>query len=162
MPQERESRKIFHGLFEISIVLKGVFGAFEIILGVVVLFFRHTVVKYFLLYFVQGELNENPRDWIVNQALHLSQHITPSSDLFMGIYFLLDGIVKLILIVGLLLNREWAYPTAIIFMTLFIGYGIYRFDHTHSPILLFLSALDALTIFLVWHEYSVRQAKRVR
>ncbi len=112
-------------------------------------------------YIVAGELSENPRDWIVNQVLHLSNQITPSSELFMGIYFLFYGVVKIILVTGLLLNREWAYPSTILFMIAFMGYEIYRVNHTHSPVLMFLIALDAIVIALVWHEYGVRRRKRL-
>ena len=152
-------RKLLHQLFEISVVLKGVYGALEIALGTIILFFNRHLVTHFLLYFVQGEIDENPHDWIVNQILHLSNQITPSSELFMGIYFLFYGVVKITLVTGLLLNRAWAYPSTILFTLAFMGYEVYRVTHTHSPILMFLIAFDAAVVALVWHEYGVRTRK---
>lgn len=160
MPESRETKHLLHELFEISVVLKGVYGALEITLGTIILFFNRHFVTHFLLYFVQGEINENPRDWIVNQILHLSNQITPSSELFMGIYFLFYGVAKIILVAGLLRNREWAYPSTILFTLAFMGYEVYRVNHTHSPILMFLIAFDAVVIGLVWHEYWVRTRKK--
>jgi uncharacterized membrane protein len=159
MSETRGTKKILHELFEVSVILKGIYGVAEIILGTTILFFSRHFVTRFLLYFVQGELNDNPRNGIANQILHLSNQITPSSEIFMGIYFLFYGILKIVLVTGLLLNREWAYPSTIIFMTAFMGYEIYRVNHTHSVVLMFLIALDAAVIALVWHEYGTRRRK---
>ena len=152
----RVIKKLLHQLFEISVILKGVYGLTEIVLGTIILFFNRHIVTHFLLYFVQGELNENPRNWIANHLLQLSSHITTSSELFMASYFLVYGVIKLVLVYGLLKEEEWSFPTAIGFMTLFGVYEIYRFTHTHSVVLLFLIVLDFITIYLVWHEWKTR------
>ncbi len=157
MPGNKQISRLLHELFEISVVLKGVYGFAEIVLGSIILFFNRHFVVNFLLYFVQGELNEDPTDWIANQILHFSNYITPSSELFIGVYFLTYGVIKLILVYGLLKEKMWSFPTAIVFMTLFGLYEIYRVFHTHSLILTILIVIDAATIFLVWHEYGVRR-----
>lgn len=162
MTESRETRHVLHELFEISVLLKGAYGIVEIILGTVILFFNRHFVTRFLLYFVQGELNENPRNWIANQVLHLSNGITPSSELFMGMYFLSYGVIKIILVTGLLMNRAWAYPSSIVFMTGFMFYEVYRVFHTHSPVLMFLIVFDIIVIALVWHEYRVRRKRAGR
>ncbi|MBI3573617.1 DUF2127 domain-containing protein [Candidatus Kaiserbacteria bacterium] len=157
MTKSSTIRKLLHQLFEISVVLKGIYGSAEIVLGLIILFFSRHLVTHFLLFFVQGELNENPHDWIANQILHLSGHITASSELFMGIYFLTNGLIKLVLVTGLFLERAWAYPSAIAFMSAFGVYEIYRYLHTYSPVLVVLIILDIATIFLVWDEYNYRR-----
>ena len=158
MPESRETKHILHEFFEISVILKGIYGLAEVVLGTTVLFFSRDFVRNFLLFFVQGELNENPRDWMVNQVLHLSNQITPSSELFMGIYFLSYGIAKIVLVAGLLMNRAWAYPSTIAFTLAFMCYEVYRVSRTHSPVLMFLIVFDALVVALVWHEYRVRRS----
>src|SRR6185295_2336831 len=135
MPDTTRIKKLLHQLFEISVILKGVYGVTEILLGWVILFYNRHLITHFLLYFVQGELNENPRNWIANQVLHLSNHITASSELFMGVYFLTYGVVKLILVAGLLTGKSWSYPSALFFMVAIGIYEIYRIFHTHSVIL---------------------------
>ncbi len=133
--------------------MKGFYGLLEIALGSIILFFNRHIVVNFLLYFVQGELNEDPRDWIANQLLHFSNHLTPSSEFFMGAYFLVNGIVKIILVYGLLRSKLWSYPAAMAFIGLFGIYEVYRYLHTHSLILSLLILFDIAVIFLVWHEY---------
>ena len=106
---------------------------------------------------MQGELNEDPRDWLSNQILHLGNHITASSELFMGLYFLVNGIVKVVLVYGLLKEEEWSFPSALTILSAFSVYEVYRFSHTHSLILAFLLVIDVVTIFLIADEWKERR-----
>jgi uncharacterized membrane protein len=66
------------------------------------------------------------------------------------------------LIVGLLRNKLWYYPIAIVVFILFVAYQIFRFQITHSIWLLAITAVDAVVIVLTWHEYwYLRQLRRV-
>jgi uncharacterized membrane protein len=65
-------------------------------------------------------------------------------------------VVKVVLAGGLLSNKRWAYPFAIVALLALAGYQVYRFTHTHSPLLPVLSAIDAGIAWLVWREARVR------
>ncbi len=143
-----------HLAFEISLFLKGLFALGQIIGGIVALL----VTKEFLLKAVtvltQEELLEDPRDLIANFLLHSSQNLSISTQHFMALYLLTHGAIKLWLIIGLLRERLWYYPTAIIVFGLFIVYQMYRFTFTHSVWLLLITVIDAIVIALTSHEYK--------
>jgi uncharacterized membrane protein len=153
MPESLRERKLFHRFFEIAVLLKGINGIFETFLGIIILFFSRHLVRNFLLFFVQGELNEDPTNWVSNQILHIWNHITPSSEFFMGVFFLVNGVVKMILAYGLLRNDAWSYPAATLILSLFGVYEVFRFFHTHSLVLAFLILLDVITVFLIAYEW---------
>ncbi|MBV9349318.1 MAG: DUF2127 domain-containing protein [Patescibacteria group bacterium] len=159
MEETPQERKLFHELFEITILIKAVYGVLEILLGIVILFFSRHLITYLLLHLVQGELGEDPENWLAKQIVHFSSQITSSSELFVGIYFFAGGAIKTIYISGLLLGRAWAYPAAIVCMALFAIYELYRITQTHSIVLMIFTALDILTILLVWHEYRNKYIK---
>jgi uncharacterized membrane protein len=46
--------------------------------------------------------------------------------LFGAIYLLPHGIVKVVLVYALLLNKFWDYPWMMVVLLLFIGYQLYR------------------------------------
>lgn len=72
-------------------------------------------------------------------------------------YLLTHGIVKIVLVAGLLRNRLWAYPAAIAVFTLFGLYQIYYLLQAYSVWLLALTLLDAAVILLTWHEWEYRK-----
>ena len=72
----------------------------------------------------------------------------------MALYLLSHGVIKLFVIIGLLQQKLWYYPTALVIFGLFIVYQLYRFSFTHSPWLLVLTVLDIIVMWLTWHEYS--------
>ena len=145
--------KRIHLIFEISLLVKGVFAGFEIIGSFLVYFVpRHFVVGIVAM-LTQSELAEDPRDLVANYLLHAAQHISVGAQHFAALYLLSHGAVKLWLIVGLLRERLWYYPTALVVFAAFIGYQLYRFSFTHSPFLIFLTVVDLIVIVLTWHEF---------
>jgi uncharacterized membrane protein len=143
-----------HLAFEISLLLKGVFALAQIIGGIVAFF----ATKEFLLKTVsvltQEELAEDPRDLVANFLLHSAQNLSISTQHFMALYLLTHGSIKLWLIIGLLREKLWYYPTAIVVFGLFIVYQLYRFNFTHSVWLLLITLVDVIVIALTWHEYK--------
>lgn len=142
-----------HFIFEVSLFLKGTFALLEIIGG----FLAYFVPKQFVLGVVtmltQMELTEDPRDLVANYLLHAAQHLSVGTKHFAAIYLVSHGVIKFWLIVGLLRERLWYYPTALIVFGLFIGYQLYRFSFTHSAFLLFITAVDLIVVVMTLHEY---------
>jgi uncharacterized membrane protein len=143
-----------HLAFEISLFLKGLFALGEIIGGIIAFF----VTKEFLLktasVLTQAELAEDPRDLVANFLLHSAQNLSISTQHFMALYLLAHGSIKFWLIIGLLREKMWCYPMAIIVFGLFIVYQLHRFSFTHSVWLLVITAVDVIVITLTWHEYK--------
>jgi uncharacterized membrane protein len=103
----------------------------------------------------QEELVEDPHDFIATHLHSFAHDFSVSSKNFYALYLLSHGIIKILLVVGLLNNNLWAYPASLVALSLFIVYQIYRFLYTHSLGLVALTLLDLIVIWLVWHEYRL-------
>lgn len=145
--------RYIHLVFRISLWLKGLIALTEILGGIAAFFLTHTLLVQAADIVTQGELREDPHDLVANYLLHFVKNLSISTQHFFGFYFIGHGVIKLWLIVGLLRDRLWYYPTALIIFGLFIVYQINRFIRTHSAWLLIITAIDLAVIGLTWHEY---------
>ncbi len=159
MPEINLREKRIYQLFEVSVVIKGIDALAEIVLGFLLIFTN--VVNTLIIALTQDELIEDPNDFFAThlRALASSSH---EAQVFGGLYLVGHGIVKVVLVGGLLRKKVWAYPAAITFLILFILYQSIDFLGTHSTPLLLLTLFDLLLLWLVWHEYrriSVRSTR---
>ena len=151
-------KKIFL-TFEISLILKAMQAVLEIVGGLLILFISKSTVLSFVAFLTQEELTEDPRDLISHYLAKTVNDLSVSGQHFISFYLLSHGIIKLILVTGLLQKKFWAYPSAIIAFSLFIIYQMYRYTFTHSPWLLLFTALDVAIIALTVHEYRYLKRK---
>lgn len=140
-------------LFRISLVFKGVFSVLEIVGGLLAYFISQRFLVNFVTAVTQEELTEDPRDFIAHYLVESVGQLSVSSQHFAALYLLSHGIIKTWLIVGLLRNKLWYYPIAMIVFILFVAYQLFRFQITYSIWLLAITAVDAVVIGLTWHEY---------
>jgi uncharacterized membrane protein len=158
MYMEKENK--LHRLFEISILLKGLHAALELLSGALLLFVSRGTIVDILAYLTQNELAEDPHDLIAHYLYQLGQHLSVGAKTFGALYLLSHGAVNMALVAGLLAGKLWAYPAALIVLSAFAGYQVYRFTHTHAVGLIVLTLFDLLVLWLVWREY--RLVRRVR
>lgn len=146
--------KNIHLAFEISLLLKGLLALGQIVGGIIASFVTRDFLLKTVSVLTQEELGEDPRDLIANYLLHSAQNLSISTQVFVALYLLIHGTIKLWLIIGLLRQKLWYYPTAIVVFGLFIVYQLYRFSFTHSVWLLLITVVDVIVIALTWHEYK--------
>lgn len=147
------SEKYVHFAFEASLWIKGIFALIEISGGVAAYFVTQQFLVEIASAVTQGELTEDPHDLVANYLLHSAQNLSIGAQNFTAFYLFSHGAIKLWLIVGLLREKLWYYPTAMVVFGLFILYQLYRFGSTHSLLLLLITAVDVVVIALTWHEY---------
>jgi uncharacterized membrane protein len=147
----RERR--IHEVFRISIAIKGIDGLLEAIGGLILLYISPDRIKGVVSTLTQHELSEDPRDFIASHLANYARHLSAGTKVFEALYLVSHGLIKIFLVWGLLRNKLWAYPAAIGFLVVFIGYQLYRYSHTHAIGLLLLTGLDVGIILLTWHEY---------
>jgi uncharacterized membrane protein len=149
--------------FEASLWIKGIFALIEIGGGIAAYFVTQRLLVEIASAVTQGELTEDPHDLIANYLFRSAQNLSIGAQHFTAFYLFSHGAIKLWLIVGLLRERLWYYPTAMVVFGLFIIYQLYRFSSTHSLLLLLITAVDAVVIALTWHEYRYlhRRTQRV-
>lgn len=157
--QHDHQHNLLDKTFNIAVIIKGIDGMLEV-MGGLILFFAHNVINYLIIFLTQHELIEDPRDFVANYLFNLAHHFSVGSQIVVAAYLILHGIIKISLVISLLKNKLWAYPTAMVFFVVFIFYEIYRYFIAHSVWILLLITLDALVIGLVYFEYK-RRLKRI-
>lgn len=146
--------KTYRRLFRISILVKAVDAAIEAATGLLLFFIKYPPITNTLFGVFRQEIAENPHDAFWGYLIGLWHTLSLSRHLFWGSLFFVHGLTKLLLSVALLKNQLWAYPTAAIVFTLFVGYELYSLAIHPSLFLGLLTALDAITVGLTLHEYK--------
>lgn len=145
--------------FRLSVFLKGGISLVEIVAGILALFIPVSTVTDFLVHLAQGELAEEPADFIAGQLLHFAQQFSLASSTFIAMYLLSRGAIKLALVIALLKNQLWAYPSSLVVLGLFVVYQIYQIVVTHSPFIIALTMFDLVVMWFIWREYEVLREK---
>ncbi|HVH75143.1 MAG TPA: DUF2127 domain-containing protein [Stellaceae bacterium] len=144
-----------HRLFQLSVLLKGAHALVECAGGVLLAVVSTQTIVGWVIWLTQDELSEDPHDFVAAHLSAMAQHFTVSSKNFYTFYLVSHGLVKVVLVVGLLMEKLWAYPASLAVLGVFILYQVYRFSYTHSPGLVALTLFDILVIALIWHEYRL-------
>jgi len=145
--------------FDVLLILKGLDGLLELVGGVVLIVVSPETVNHFAYWLTQHELAEDPHDFIANHLLKLTSNLH-NTQLFGAIYLLTHGLVKLIIVIGLLRREHWAYYVAFVFLGGFVVYQIYRMTYAPSVGLALLTVFDIVIIWLTWREYRRMRARR--
>jgi uncharacterized membrane protein len=153
------NEKRIHQIFQVSVLLKGASALIECLAGVAFALVSTSSIKNLVNMLTQEELIENPKDFIATHLLAAAQNFSVETKNFYAFYLISHGLVKLLLVVGLLRNKLWAYPASLIVLGLFIVYQLYRFSYTHGAGLLALTVFDLFVMVLIWHEYQVRRSQ---
>jgi uncharacterized membrane protein len=147
-------------VFTIGIIGKGLNGVAELIGGLMLLFVDRTRLQHLAGALTQGELSEDPHDFIATHLLHTASGLSGDAVLFGAIYLLVHGLVKIVLVIALLLNKLWAYPWMIGVLGVFIGYQLYRIALHPTAGLIGLTAFDLVIVALTWREYTRQRTAR--
>ncbi len=126
---EGGTRSRIHAAFEIGVILKGLNGLLELIGGILLLAFPPSAI----------------REFIVN--------LSPETKRLAAIYLLSHGVVKGVLVYGLLRAKLWAFPWAMGVFAAFGVYQIYRYIVEPSGWLIALTVLDVAVILLTLAEW---------
>jgi uncharacterized membrane protein len=152
-------RRILHRLFELGILIKGVDGGLELVGGLLLVFLSSAAINRVVLFFVEGELKEDPTDLVANLLLHTTRSAiqvrVPASA-----FLIVHGIVKLALVGGLASNRLWSYPAAILVFAGFTLYQLYQLSQQYSLFLEAVTILDVIVVLLVIVEYRYMKIAR--
>ncbi len=145
-------------IFVFTLLLKALNGLLEIVGGILLLIIKPSLVNWLITLLTQQELSEDPKDLIATTLVKLA-HIYSSQPINFAVFFLLShGILKIFFVIYLLRKQLWAYPSFIIFLSIFVVYQIYRITFTRSIFLSLLTILDLFIIWLTFDEY--RKLKR--
>lgn len=144
---------LLHWFFEISLLLKGIFAVIESLAGLGLMITANASIQRGISWLIHNELIEDPKDPLALRITELASRFSADSQHFYAIYLLGHGLVKLVVILLLTRRIAAAYPLAIAVFSGFILYQLHRWTLTQSPVMLALSAFDAIVIWLTWQEW---------
>ena len=147
--------KRVHQVFVVSVLAKGAHALFEVVAGLALyLISTETIVKA-INHWSYGEIIEDRNDWIAVHLLQFARGFSVADHNFYAFYLLSHGLLKGVLVAGLLREKLWAYPASFVVFSAFIAYQLYRFSYTHETLLIALSIFDLFVIALAVHEYRL-------
>ncbi len=149
------NEKRIHQIFAVSVSLKGLHALFEIVTGVALYLTSTETIVGSLSRWSNREIALERHDWIATHLLRFAEGFSVEKHHFYAFYLLSHGIVKLVLVFGLLKEKLWAYPASFVIFGLFIAYQLYRYSFTHDFSLIVLSIFDLFVIALAVHEYRL-------
>lgn len=147
--------KRIHQLFVVSVALKGLHALFEIVAGVALYLVSTATIVGSISNWSNREIALERHDWIATHVLRFAEGFSVEKHHFYAFYLLSHGIVKGVLVAGLLKEKIWAYPASFVVFGLFIAYQLYRYSFTHDIGLIVLSIFDLFVIGLAVHEYRL-------
>jgi uncharacterized membrane protein len=149
-----QERRI-HQIFAVSVSLKGLHALFEIVAGIALYLTSTETIVGWISSWSNREIAEERHDWIATHLLRFAQTFSVAQHDFYALYLLSHGIVKIVLVYGLLKEKLWAYPASFVVFGAFILYQLYRYSFTHDFGLIVLSIFDLFVIALAVHEYRL-------
>ena len=150
-----------HTLFRFTLFCKWVFAIGETLAGVLFIFISHSFVTKFIFDFLQEQIREDSFEFIASHLLTLGASISVNSKLFIVLYLISHGVIKICLLYGLSKKKLIAYPLSALAFGLFLAYQLYHFHFTPSFWLLSLSVLDVGFILLILYEYKIMKTSKM-
>lgn len=150
-----------HALFKIGVIIKAIDGTLEFLFSLALYVVPPALLSGFFSAMVQGELFEDPKDFFANLFVRGANTVFFEARLWIVLFFITHGTVKLFLAWGLLKGKIWAYPVSIAVFLLFISVQSYRLFFHPSVLLGVATIFDALMVGLIAHEYKHFRERRV-
>jgi uncharacterized membrane protein len=141
--------------FLVSVISKGLISLTEVVAGLFVIFVPVTSITAWVINLAQVELLEEPGDFVATHLMHLAQTLTVPSNAFIAFYLLSRGVIRLFLVLALLKDYLWAYPSSLSVLGLFIIYQLYQLSIGFSAVVLALTIFDLIVMWFIWKEYKI-------
>ncbi len=148
------SEHTIYELFKWSLIIKGAISLCEVVAGIALLFIPWPVVAS-VVDWLRAHASSGADSIVMAHLVKELANFTQATVVFVALYFLVRGIVKLALIWQLLHNRFWAYPASLVVMGLFVLYQLYQITTGGSLLVVLLTVFDIIVLGLIWHEYRI-------
>ncbi|HEU0266490.1 MAG TPA: DUF2127 domain-containing protein [Candidatus Saccharimonadaceae bacterium] len=148
--------KWFELIYKIGIGIKGFDGLIELVAGLLLAFAPN--LPHRVLHAIADEAAEHSGfifHVIGKSMIHLDSQLSAGVLVFIIIFFIIHGIVKLVLVYALFRKIYKAYPYGLAALIILFIIQIIPLFHRPGAIDLWVfTVLDAIIIYLVWGEYQ--------
>jgi uncharacterized membrane protein len=157
VPKPGSREATIRRVFRFSLFLKAAHSVLELIGGLALYVASNDAILRLARALTHNELLEDPKDLVANFLLGTAQSLSLDQKSAASIYLLSHGAIKLFLVVMVLRERPWAYPTFMIALALLITYQSYQMSLGFSVWLAALTVFDVVVLWLTWHEYRLHR-----
>ncbi|MDO8150485.1 DUF2127 domain-containing protein [Isoptericola sp. b408] len=147
-------------VFLVGVLLKGVDGVVELIVGVVLLIVTPAQLRDAADALTAPELAEDPHDLLAHVLLRGVENLDAGTASFLAAYLLIHGVVKIGIVGALVLGTRRVYPWAVAVLLAFLGYQVYELVVHPTVVVALLTVFDALIVLLTWREW--REGRTLR
>jgi uncharacterized membrane protein len=151
--QPRAEPDLLDKTFNVAVILKGLDGLLELLGGILLIVVSPETINRLAHSLTQHELSEDRHDFVAHHLLRLTANLH-NTQTFGALYLLTHGLVKIVIVIGLLRREHWAYYVAFVFLGGFVIYQVYRMTYAPSAALALLTVFDLLIIWLTWREFQ--------
>lgn len=144
---------LFHDVFDIVVVLKGLNGFAEIASGVTLLLVKAGTIMEWVQWLTQSELLQDPHDLLATSLENWAMNFGHDAQVFAGFYLLAHGVVKLTLAVLLFKERPWVFPLALVLFTALVAFSLHHLSFHWSWALTGFITFDLFTIGIITKEW---------
>lgn len=156
----KEQKSFVDRAFRISLIVKGFDGALQLIGGVAVLFVEPGTLSRWFRYLTRYLLHRNPHNSESNFIHSAAQQFGFSVEILICIYLLSHGVIKVLLVYGLLKGKLWVFPAALTGFGFFLAVEVYRISEHFYWGILILMCVDVFVITMVILEYLKVKKKK--
>ncbi len=147
-------RILEHKIFQVGVIIKGIYGLLESIAGLFVLLISQRSITRLAQLILGQELLEDPKDIVGNFFMNLANNLSMRMHVFIGLYILVHGIVNIGIALALYYKKLWAFPVVGVLMAIFIIYQIYTLIQVFSLVMVLLTIVDIALLSLLHFEYE--------
>ena len=146
---------LFHNIFDVVVVLKGLNGFVEIACGATLLSVKAGTVMELVQWLTQSELLQDPHDLLANALEHWAMNFGHDAQVLAGLYLLVHGIVKFTLAILLFKERPWVFPLALVLFTTLVAFLLHQLWIHWSWALAVFIVFDVFTIGVIAKEWRM-------
>ncbi len=141
-------------VFAVGVVIKGVDGTVELVVGILLWVAPGLIDAVLRAIVGKADESDSPTaGFIATGVAHADERLLAGGSVFLIVFLIAHGVIKLVLVYCLLRRIVRAYPWALLVLLVFLGYQLYALIVAPSVPLALFAALDVVIIVLVWREY---------
>ena len=144
---------LFQDTFDIVVVLKGLNGFAELVVGTIFLMIQPGTVMEWVQWLTQSELLQDPHDLLATSLQHWASDLGHDAQIFAGLYLLAHGVVKVTIVILLLQERAWAFPLALILFAALVAFALHHLSTHWSWTLTGFIVFDLFTLWIIAKEW---------
>ena len=149
---EQGEERVVHEVFLVSVIIKGLISVAEVLAGLFVLIIPpQSLIAGTLLI-----LNYLPNAYLQSKLMTEVSHFTSGTAMFVALYLLSRGLIKVGLVWGLLTGKLIAYPLSLFVLACLVAYQTYQIlTPPLSLIILGVTIFDLFVMYFVYREWQI-------